>query len=310
MSETQVRPFRRSDREQLTDLVNAHVRAVVPGLSVPVNTVLSALEREPGEFITDPWVTDRVTLVAEQRARVVAAAHLLRYGTGEEVGEFYRDAGEIRWLVHWPAASYWPDSIVASEALMTACLAQMRRWGVSRRYADGTLPAPGVYGVPEQWPHIRGLYERAGFVHQGHTEILLLAAVDEMPPPAAAPLEGLRVRRALGVNGTRLSAWLEDEEIGCIEVDTGLAEAGRLVRLGGWADVGNLKVNAAYRRRGVATWLVSQAAEWLRLGRIDRLLGYAMADEEDGLAFMLRVGFRELTRTSRDWIHRPGGRTA
>lgn len=310
MSETQVRPFRRSDREQLTDLVNAHVRAVVPGMSVPVNTVLSALEREPGEFITDPWVTDRATLVAEQRSRIVAAAHLLRYGTGEEVGEFYRDASEIRWLVHWPTASYWPDSTVAAETLMTACLAQMRRWDVSRRYADGSLPAPGVYGVPEQWPHIQALYERAGFVHQGHSEILLLAAVDEMPPPGPAPLDGLRVHRALGVNGTRLSAWLEDEEIGCIEVDTGLAEAGRLVRLGGWADVGNLEVDAAYRRRGVATWLVGHAAEWLRLGRIDRLLGYAMADEEDGLAFMRRVGFHELTRTSRDWIHRPEDRTA
>ncbi|SDD00968.1 GNAT family N-acetyltransferase [Glycomyces harbinensis] len=303
MPDIHVRPFRRSDREQLTDLVNAHVRAVVPGLSVPVNTVLSALEREAGEFITDPWVTDRVSLVAEQRARVVAAAHLLRYGAGEEVGDFYRDAGEIRWLVHWPAASYWPDSALAAEALIAACLAQMRRWGVSRRYADGSLPAPGVYGVPQQWPHIRGLYERAGFADQGRTEVLLLAAVDEIPTPGTAPLETLRLRRTLGVNGTRLAAWLGDEEIGWIEVDTGLAEAGRLVRLGGWADVGNLEVDQAYRRRGVATWLVGQAAEWLRLGRIDRLLGYATPDEKDGLEFLHRVGFRELTRTSRDWIH-------
>lgn len=305
MPDIQVRPFRRSDREQLTDLVNAHVRAVVPGLSVPVNAVLSALAREPGEFITDPWVTDRTTLVAEQRSRIVAAAHLLRYGAGEGVGEFYRDVGEIRWLLHWPTASYWPDSTAAAEALTTACLAQMRRWNVSRRYADGSLPAPGVYGVPEQWPHIRALYERAGFVHQGHIEVLMLALIDELPPPAPAPIEGLQARRSLGVNGTRLSAWLEDKEIGYIEVDTGLAEAGRLVRLGGWADVGNLEVNAAYRRRGVATWLMGQAAEWLRLGRIDRLLGYAMAEEEVGLAFLHRVGFRELTRTSRDWIHQP-----
>lgn len=33
MSTVQVRPFRRSDRDQLTRLVNPHVEAVVPGMS-------------------------------------------------------------------------------------------------------------------------------------------------------------------------------------------------------------------------------------------------------------------------------------
>jgi len=67
MSDVQVRPFRRGDRDQLTRLVNAHAEAVVPGMSVSVNTVLGSLERQPGEFIVDPWVNERVTLVAEQR---------------------------------------------------------------------------------------------------------------------------------------------------------------------------------------------------------------------------------------------------
>ncbi|MGH3183749.1 MAG: hypothetical protein ACRDOE_17870, partial [Streptosporangiaceae bacterium] len=79
MSAAQVRSFRRGDRDQLTRLVNAHAEAVVPGMSASVNTVLGSLERQPGEFIEDPWVSERITLVAEQRDRVVAAAHLLRY---------------------------------------------------------------------------------------------------------------------------------------------------------------------------------------------------------------------------------------
>jgi len=70
---------RRDDRDQLTRLVNAHAQAVVPGMSVSVNAVLGSLGRQPGEFIEDAWVRDRVTLVAEQRDRVTAAAHLLRY---------------------------------------------------------------------------------------------------------------------------------------------------------------------------------------------------------------------------------------
>ena len=42
-------------------------------MSASVNIVLASLERQPGEFIEDPWVAERVTLVAEQQSRVVAA---------------------------------------------------------------------------------------------------------------------------------------------------------------------------------------------------------------------------------------------
>ena len=306
MSEVQVRPFHRADREQLTALVNAHLQAVVPGILVSVNTVMSQLERDPGEFIVDPWVVERATLVAEQRRRVVAAAHLLRYGAGPEVGEGFRDAGEINWLLHWPEASFWPGSTAAADTLMAACLAQLRRWKVTRWYADGTLPAPGVYGLPAQWPHIRALCERAGFVHDGHTEIVLLARVDELPQPSEPPVEGLEAGRALGINGTRLYGSVGEKLVGFIEVDTNLAEGGRLAHLGGWADVGNLHVDEAYRGRGVATWLFGQAADWLRLARVDRLLYYAWPKEEDRLALLRRLGFRELTHTTRGWVHRPG----
>ena len=313
MSAVQVRPFRRADREQLTALVNAHVQAVVPGVAVSVNTVMSQLERDPGEFIVDPWVAERATLVAEQRGRVVAAAHLLRYGASEDVGPAYRDSAEINWLLFWPEASYWPDSADAAGVLMEACLDQLRSWEVDRWEADGTLPAPGVYGVPEQWPHVRALYERAGFVHSeatgsrhdGHTEIVLLATIDELPRPAAPPSPGLELGRALGVNGTRLYGLLGDKLVGYIEVDTNLAQGGRLAHLAGWADIGNLHVDEAYRRRGVATWLVGQAADWLRLARVDRLLDYAWPKEGPRLALLRRLGFCELTRTARGWTRHP-----
>jgi ribosomal protein S18 acetylase RimI-like enzyme len=310
MSAVQVRPFRRADREQLTALVNAHIQAVVPGVTVSVNTVLSQLERDPGEFIVDPWVAERATLVAEQRGRVVAAAHLLRYGAGEDVGPAYRDSAEINWLLFWPRATHWPDSAEAAAALMDASLERLRAWGGDHWHADGALPAPGVYGVPEQWPHVRALYERAGFVHDGHVEIVLLARVDELPGPAAPPLDGLALDRSVGECGTRLSARLGEECVGFIEVETNLAEGGRLAHLGGWADVGNLHVDEAYRRRGIATWLVGQAADWLRLARVERLLDYAWPEEEAMLALLGGLGFRELTRTARGWHHRPGRRSS
>ena len=58
----------------------------MPGVSISVNRVMSQLKQEAGEFIVDPWVSERVTLVAKRWRRVAAAAHLLRYGTDDRLG--------------------------------------------------------------------------------------------------------------------------------------------------------------------------------------------------------------------------------
>ena len=115
----EVRPFARQDREQVTALVNAHVGAVVPGVSVSVNAVMSQLEREPGEYIVDPWVAERTTLVAVERERVVAAAHLRRYADDDRVSESFRGAGEIYWL------QCWRNATGAGNELAQRCIAQL-----------------------------------------------------------------------------------------------------------------------------------------------------------------------------------------
>jgi len=89
---------------------------------------------------------------------------------------------------------------------MAACTEVFGRWGVTYQSAGGELPVPGVYGVPEQWPHIAALYRRAGFSHTGHTEVVYLAPVEDLPKPGGPPLDGLAVRRSVGINGCRLSA--------------------------------------------------------------------------------------------------------
>ena len=316
MPSIEVRAFRRSDREQLTQLVNTHAAAVVPGMGVSVSTVLSSLERQPGEFIEDPWVSERVTLVAGQRDRIAAAAHLLRHYPDERAGKAARDVGEIRWLLFWPVAPAgnpcWPDATEAADALMAACIRQLEQWGVTRQHAGGELPVRGVYGVPEQWPHISAIYQRAGFAHTGHTEIIYLARVEDLRRPAEVPIDGLSVRRTVGMNGTRLSAVLGEDVIGYIEVEI-FEEGERLPRHGGWADIGNLRVTEQYRRCGVASWLLGQAADWLRLAQVERLLNYAWLEGTDPggqdyaeyRAFLPAVRFRELTRTRRGWNRTP-----
>jgi ribosomal protein S18 acetylase RimI-like enzyme len=159
-------------------------------------------------------------------------------------------------------------------------LAQLARWGVRVRYADGALPAPGVYGLPRPWPHVRAAFERAGFRHTGDTEVVLIAEVAELRRPPAAPWSpGFVVRRSVGACGTRPAARDGDRELGFIEVDTMLDRPERRARGGGLADIGNLYVEPDGEVDGVADRLLAHAAEWLHPGGTDRVLGYESAAE-------------------------------
>lgn len=301
-----VRPFRRGDREALTALVNDHIGAVLPGASVSVNTVLGSLERRPQEFVTDPWVTERLTLVATQGTMLVAAAHLLRYAASGDVGVDYRDAGEILWCLHRPLAPrgnpHWCDATTAGELLLRTCLDVLTRWHVTRVLADGTLPAPACYGVPEQWTHIERLLRAAGFA-PARRETVLVADVARLPPMT----DDVRVVRTVGMVGTRLTITdADDHPLGYVEIDTDLGGHERLARHGGWADVGNLEVHpdAARPGREVVPLLLAAARDWLALAGCDRLLAYVDDGDDDDrhLASQLTdAGFRVLTRTGCAW---------
>jgi hypothetical protein len=289
--QVQVRPFRRSDRHQLTTLVNAHVIAVIPGVAVPVSAVLGQMEREPGEPIVDPWVEERLTVVAEQREAVVAAAHLLRYAGGDEVGADYRDAGEIRWLISNP------DHGSAGRTVAGEATAVLDRWQVRRQYADGALPAPGCYGVPRCWPHISEILREVGFSHIGVTEVILVARVGDIARPELPG--GITISRSVGVCGTRITAHRGAQEVGMVEVETDLTEAGTRARFAGWADIGNLHTAGALNGP-VGRALLGAAADWLELGHVDRLLAYTAPDDEE-MRFLTKAGFTELARTDRGW---------
>ena len=160
---------------------------------------------------------------------------------------------------------------------------------------------PPCFGIPDSWPHIAELYEHAGFSHTGRVEIILVANVADIPRPGHAPIDGVEVRRDFGINGTRFSATRESEAIGFIEVDSDLTRGGSRARFAGWADIGNLTVDEAFQRQGVATWLLGSAADWLEVGRVDRLLAYAWPEEKAELAFLRARQFAELTRTRCGW---------
>lgn len=306
----EIRPFRRSDRDQLTALVNAHVEAVLPGVSLSPNAVLSQLEREPGEYVVDPWVRERHTLVAVHRDRVAGAAHLLRYGDDATVGPAYRGAGEVRWLLFWPGQhpEAAAEQAAVADRLTATAVHELRARGAERLVADPSLPAPGVYGVPDRWPHVDAALRRAGFTPGERVEALLAARVEDLPRAGDPPLPGLTLAVALGGHATRHTAHRDGAVAGFVEVASDLTDGGTLSRLAGWAEGEELWVDPALRRRGVATWLLGHAADRLRLAGVARMLESAVVAPEDDvdegvLPFLRRHGFRELARTHRGWTH-------
>jgi GNAT superfamily N-acetyltransferase len=298
----EVRAFVRQDRDQLLSLANHHIATVLPGGSILAATLLSAMERDAGEYVIDPWVIDRHTIVGVERDRVVAAAHLKRYGTAPQVSASYLDAGSIDWII------CWPDQIETGRLVLQAALDRLREWGVRIWYADGTLPCLGVYGIPEAWPHVRGLLTEAGFDDaDGHVEIVFAGNLADVAPPGPPPIDGLTLRRSLGTLGTAFEAVAGDEVVGLFEVEDGYTNGGSIMKLDGWADVGNHRVREDLRGRGVGSWLFRHGCAWLRLGGSRRLLAYATEDENlpSIERHYGRHGLVPINRTRRGWMMLP-----
>ena len=298
----EVRPFARRDREQLARLVNAHVAVVLPGGYVPPATLLSDLEHPLGEFVIGPWATDLTTLVAVERDRIVAAAHLRRYGDDDRVGADYRNAGEIVWLL------CWPDHLDAGRAVRDAAIGHLQSWGVRVHYAGGTLPCPAVYGVSDGWPHVRAIYEEAGFdAGGGQVEVVLAGLTSGIAAAGDPPVAGMSLRRQVGTLGTAFNAVLGGEVVGLFEVDDDLSRGGTNLGAAGWADHCNHWVREDLRRQGIGSWLVRSAAEWLRLGGTTRLIAYTIEDERlpDSVRYFARFGLHPVNRTTRGFKRSP-----
>ena len=74
----QIAPLDRSHLPQVLALVNSHLSTVIPGWSLTADYFWERLQSEPQEYITDPWVVERKSIVGIVKDRVCAAAHLRR----------------------------------------------------------------------------------------------------------------------------------------------------------------------------------------------------------------------------------------
>lgn len=290
-----VQPLERPDLPYLLQLVNGHLAALVPGWALTEAFLAEHLERNPGEYVTDPWVEERATLCVVEGERVLAAAHLLRYGDGPEVSESYRGTGEIDWLVALP------DREDAATGAISACRDRMRGWGVRAEHGwPHGLPTVPMYGVPDCWPHVAEVLVAAGYrPPAGHNREALYAGwLRGVPTPADPPVTGLLLRRTVGPFGTRFSAVLGGEPVGICEVESELTRGGALPALRGWAELAELRVEERWRNAGIGSWLIRHAAEWLRLAGCNRIVfNVAAPDEAAGAGrFYRRFGWDVLVR--------------
>jgi GNAT superfamily N-acetyltransferase len=296
-----VQTLERECLPQLLELVNVHLSAVVPGWALTEEFLSAHLQRDHTEPITEPWVVERTTLCAVEEERVLAAAHLSRYGDGKEVGEALRGTGEINWLLGVPRR---PE---AATAVLAAARERLSAWEVAREEVwGGGMFVPAFCGVPDAWPHVTAALEAAGYrPDPEHREALYGGELSGVPAPEDPVLCELRVLRLVGTFGTRFSAVLDGEELGHCECVPDLTRGGALPALNGWAELAELEVREGWRRRGIGEWLVGHAASWLRSARCDRVvLSVAAVDEAAGAGrFYRRFGWCTLAREIRSWKH-------
>lgn len=245
---------------------------------------------------------ERTTLCALQQQRVVAAAHLLRYGNGPEVNSWYQNAGDLAWFLAWPNAEE------AASALTAAARRQFAEWRVTREYAwDAGLPVGPFVGVPDVWPHIASTLEMAGYHSRAGKEgeeIVYGGLLDAALHQASPPVAGLTLRRMMGtIDGVRFIALVDGEVVGQCECATDLTRGGALSALHGWGELSELEVSEAWRNRGIGTWLVRQAVTWHRLGGGERMILATTAEDEARGAgrFYQRLSWQVLFRQRKGW---------
>jgi GNAT superfamily N-acetyltransferase len=283
---------------QLSYLLNSHFNVIIPGWSLTENHIEKKLYRNPGEYIIGPWVVERKTLLVIERERVVAAAHLMRYGTGEEVGENYQNVGEIAWLL------FWPRHDDAAQTLLQACHDQMRAWTVKDTFIWNGSMMSTCAGIPPEWPHIIALFTNAGYAPDIDSgEAIYGGWLHGIPLPGDAPVAGVEVRRMMRGAGVAFVAFAGDQEIGLCLCDVDLTDGNARPALKGWAQLDSMDVEEAWRNRGIGTWLVRHAVEWMRLAGCDRITLSVLPDDEERGAgrFYQRFGWQPFTRVHTRW---------
>lgn len=295
-----VQPLENLHLPQLQKLVNSHLSTIIPGWALPIDYIVSRLTAEPDEYIIDPWVIERRTIVVAERGSVSAAAHLFHYGNGPEVSKDYNEAGEMKWFLAWP------DAADSASALLEAVQEQMERWQVKNYYAANNLPVPLAGGLPDVWPHIGSFLERAGFYTEFRgTEAIYGGGLPGLELQSKPPVAGIRIERHVDRDGPCFKVFHGKEEAGSFSIATDLSKGGQLPALLGWGELADIQISENWRNHGLGSWVMGHVVSWLRLAGCSRVV-FSVASENESLGadrFYRRFGWNVLARLKKGWQH-------
>ena len=208
--------YPRTDSTHTTTLPLRTRRAPVlsgAGWALPREYIASCLTRNPSEFVTDPWVSERQTLVALKNDRLCAAVHLLEY----EADSPACGAGEVDWFVCWPR-----ESCVGAE-LLSAAVEVLDVWQVQEPTLGVNFPVPIVAGVPESWSHIVELFDGVGYAPRDEqNEAIFGGMLDSASGSAlwkAAAQGHLEIATMLLEAGADPNAWIVRRVQGSLRAD-------------------------------------------------------------------------------------------
>ncbi|MBN2390518.1 MAG: GNAT family N-acetyltransferase [Anaerolineae bacterium] len=285
----------------LQALINAHLEMAIPGWALSVEYIAEHLTHHPEQRVLDPWVVERRTFFSVKDERVLAAAHLLRYGDTDEVAPDYRNAGDIAWLLFTLGAE------ADGRELLTAARQQMRAWNVRITYVWETgLPVPLCSGIPDAWSHIRNLFVKAGFEANMGVEYIFGGGLDAIPVPDAAPVGETYVQSTVFGVGATFILQHNDEHIGRCECVADLTQDGRLPAFVGWGNLETLEVAVPWRNRGLGRWLLQHVVAWLRDMGCERIAFSVLPDDDVRGAgrFYRRFGWDRWLTLEKGWRDR------
>ena len=294
----QIEAFEPTSLPQIQAMANSHLSQVVPGWALPADYIAERLKRNPDQFILDPWVVERNTIVAEQAGKVHAVAHLLRYGDREDVSQDYRNVGEIDWFL------FWPKKQDSAAALLNAAKEQMRKWQTRTCYAPFSLPVPVVHGVPDAWPHIKSSIVEAGFyTSMDRTEAVYSGGLPATEARVKPPVPGVYFEQHTDASETQFAAKFDQEPIGVFVTVADLSKSGKLPALSGWGELADIQVSEKWRDRGIGSWPKGQVVRWLRsTGCKQVVLNVSSDDEAKGAGrFYRRFGWDIKARLEIGW---------
>ncbi len=285
--ENRVVPYAPGHLEALLKVVNAHVAALPPQEGVIDRTALETIVNRPEAL----WAHH-----TREHSIDAALVRMVAISDDEVVGlavAWHEIGGEH---AHLPLLVFEPSAPGAAKALLGRIFDELRDRGCTSVATDERNPLGiGWFGVPDSWPHVLETMHQEGFsVADGW--VILTGRTDSIPVEPPRPANEMIT--CVFVNNENMGEWRleffhDDKLVGECETWAVPPHLASCPGFHDWITVEWVGVEEAFRRRGLAFWLlVKQMHYHLRAGRT-RVALWTGPGNRPARALYYRLGFSD-----------------